>query len=202
MSFRKSLPLFATLALLASPAARAQLAVYGTVTGERLTGLTCLDPSGVCASTGGVVRPYGATFGGYYDFRNVGPVRLGLDLRGDVLKADKSAQSYEASSGLIRHYDALGGVRASFATPIRFIRPYAEVAFGYAKTNAAGYSATTGFTSDSNYTEAKGLVGLDVPILPYLDIRAIEFGGGALFGGGGSHGIESIGAGIVFHTSR
>ena len=201
MLFRKSLPLFAALALLVSPAARAQLAVYGTVTGERLSGLTCLDATGVCASTGGVVRPFGGNFGGYYDFRNVGPVRFGLHLRGDVLKANKSAQSYEASSGLIRHYDALGGVRATLATPIRFIRPYAELAAGYAKTNAAGYSTATGISSYSNFTEVKGFVGVDVPILPYLDLRAIEFGAGALFGSG-FHGTESIGAGIVFHTTR
>ena len=199
MSFRKSLPLLTVFVLLVSSAARGQLAVYGTVTGERLSGITCLDPLGVCASSGGVVRPYGANFGGYYDFRNVGPVRLGLDVRGDVLKADKSAEFYQASSGLIRHYDALGGVRASFATPIRFIRPYGEFAVGFAKTNAA--SATLGTSSFSNYTEAKGIVGVDVPLLPYLDIRAIEFGGGALFGNG-THAVESIGAGLVFHTTR
>ncbi len=195
MSLRTSLPLFAVLV---SSAAHAQFAVYGTITGERMSGITCLDPTGVCASTDGVVRPYGANFGGYYDFRNVGPVRLGLDVRGDVLKGDKSAEFYQASSGLIRHYDALGGVRASLATPIRYIRPYAEFAVGYAKTNAA--SAVAGTSVFNNYTEAKGIVGVDVPLLPYLDIRAIEFGGGALFGNG-THAIESIGAGLVFHTS-
>ena len=201
MLFRKSLPLFAALAFLIFPVAHAQLAAYGTVTGERLSGLTCLDPSGICASAGGVVRPFGANFGGYYDFRNVGPVRLGLDLRGDVLKSDKSAQSYEASSGLIRHYDALAGLRVSLATPIRFIRPYAEIAAGYAKTNAAGFAVTTGASNYNSYTEAKGFLGVDVPILPYLDIRVIEFGAGALFGSG-THATESIGAGVVFHTSH
>ncbi len=201
MLFRKLLPLFALVILFGSTAARAQIGVYATVTGERITGITCLDPSGQCAATGGVVHPYGATFGGYYDFRNVGPVRLGLDVRGGVLSANKSAQSYQASGSLIRHYSALGGVRASLATPIKYIRPYGEVAFGYGKTNAAGYSVLTGINSYSNYTQAEGLLGVDVPVLPYLDIRAIEFGAGALFGSN-THSFQSIGAGVVFHSGR
>ena len=201
MLFRKLLPLFAACALFFSAASKAQLAAYATVTGERLSGLTCLDPQGQCAATGGVVHPYGANFGGYYDFRNIGPVRLGVDLRGNVFSTSKSAQSYQTSSGLIRQYSALGGIRASFATPIRFIRPYGEFVVGYARTNAAGYDFTTGINNYSNYVEAEGLVGVDVPVASFLDIRAIELGGGALFGPN-SHGLESVGAGLVFHTSR
>ena len=201
MLFRKVLPAFAPLALLCSTAVHAQLGAYATVTGERITGLTCLDPTGQCAAYGGVVDPYGATFGGYYDFRNLGPLRLGVDLRGGVMSANKSAQSYQASGSLIRHYSALGGVRASVPTPFKFLRPYGEVAFGYGKTNAAGYSVTTGSSSYSNYTQAEGLLGLDIPLLPYLDVRAIEFGAGAMFGSS-THGFQSIGAGVVFHTGR
>ena len=201
MLLRKLLPLFAASALSVPLAAHAQLAAYATVTGERLSGLTCLDPLGQCAATGGVVHPYGANFGGYYDFRNIGPVRLGVDLRGNVFATSKSAQSYQASSGLIRQYSALGGIRASFATPIRFIRPYGEFAVGYAKTNAAGYSVVTGINNYSNYVQAEGLVGVDVPVAPFLDIRAVELGAGALFGPS-SHGLESVGAGLVFHTPR
>ena len=201
MLFRKILPLFAASALSISAGAHAQLAAYATVTGERLSGLTCLDPLSQCAATGGVVHPYGANFGGYYDFRTIGPVRFGVDLRGNVFSTSKSAQSYQASSGLLRQYSALGGLRASFATPLKFIRPYGEFAVGYAKTNAAGYSTTTGINSYSNYTEAEGLVGVDVPVASFLSIRAIEFGGGALFGPN-THAVESIGAGVVFHTSR
>lgn len=201
MLFRKFLPLFAAFVSVCPVAAHAQFGLYGTVTGERLTGFTCLDPTGQCAATSGVVDPFGGTFGGYFDFRNVGPVRLGVDLRGDVLSANKSAQSYQASGGLIRHYAALGGVRASFATPIKYIRPYGEVAFGYAKTNAAGYSTLTGLSSYSNYTQVEGLLGIDVPVLPYVDLRAIEFGAGAIFGSS-THSLQSIGAGVVFHAAR
>ena len=201
MLFRKFLPLFAATLFSISGAAHAQLAAYATVTGERLSGLTCLDPLGKCAATGGLVHPYGAGFGGYYDFRNIGPVRLGVDLRGNVFSTSKSAQSYEASSGLIRQYSGLGGIRASVATPLKFLRPYGEFAVGYAKTNAAGYSVTTGMNSYSNYVEAEGLVGLDVPVTSFLSIRAIELGGGALFGPS-THAVESIGAGVVFHSSR
>ncbi len=199
--FRKLLPAFAVFALLCSAAAKAQFGVYATVTGERITGISCLDPTGHCAATGGVVDPFGGNFGAYYDFRNLGPVRLGFDLRGGVLSGNKSAQSYQASGSLIRHYSALGGVRASFATPIKYIRPYGEIAFGYGKTNASGYSPVTGISSYSNYAQAEGLVGVDIPVLPNLNIRAIELGAGALFGSD-THGFQQIGAGVVFHTGR
>ena len=88
-------------------------------------------------------------------------------------------------------------MRASIATPIRILHPYAEVLAGYAKTNAA----STNVQVYSNYTQVQALVGLDIAVLPYLDIRAIEFGAGALLGVD-THSTQSIGAGVVFHLPR
>ncbi len=79
-------------------------------------------------------------------------------------------------------------------------------------------------SSYSNYGVLKGFVGLDIPLLPFLSFRAIELGLGGAFGSAptiqtttvtisgsttttstvvntrsdGSHGIQSIGAGVVF----
>jgi hypothetical protein len=182
---------------LLSIAARAQFGVYGTVTGERVTGFTCSDPQDRCASTGGVVRPYGADFGGYYDFRSVGPFRLGVDLRGSVLNSNKSATVYASNVDGVRKYAALGGVRAAFNTPLHWLHPYAEIAGGYAKSNAA----STNPTLYENYGQIKGYVGADIKLLPRLDLRAIELGAGEMFGPD-SHSIQSIGIGVVFHTQR
>lgn len=185
------------LFLLCSIAVRAQLGVYGTVTGERMGGFTCTDPRGVCASSGGTVRPYGGSFGAYYDFRSIGPVRLGVDLRGSVLNSNKSATTYTSSTDAVRHYAVLGGVRGEFHTPFRWLYPYAQVSAGYGRTNAA----STLVTQYSNYTQVQGFVGADVPLLPMLDLRAIELGAGEVFGPS-SHSIQSIGIGVVFHTAR
>ena len=189
---------FATLFLLLSSfTALAQVGVYGTVAGERMGGFTCTDSSGTCASSGGVVRPYGGTFGAYYDFRTIGPVRLGVDLRGSVLNSNKSATTYSSSTDAVRHYAVLGGVRGEIATPLHWLRPYAQVSAGYAHSNAA----STVVTQYANYTQVQGFVGADIPLLPMLDFRAIELGAGEVFGPS-SHSIQSIGVGVVFHTAR
>ena len=57
-------------------AAHAQFAVYGTVVGERVRGFTCAT---ICASTDGSERPYGGSFGAFYNFRTYGPMRLGVE---------------------------------------------------------------------------------------------------------------------------
>ena len=200
MLFRKLLPLFALFAVFGffgSKAAHAQFGVYGTVTGEQVHNLTCTDLGsnavGACATPTTTEKPYGANFGAYYDFRNLGPARLGFDLRGGVLNTNKNTADNTSSRDFIRQYTVLGGVRASFNTPFHLIRPYGEVAVGYAKFGPV-YAYNT-------YTEAEGLVGIDVPVLPIMDIRAIEFGAGGLFGSG-THSLQSIGVGLVFHTTR
>ena len=196
MQFRKLLPLCLVLAFAFAGSAHAQLGIYGTFDGERVTGFTCQGLDGQCASSGGVARPYGGNFGVYYDFRNLGPVRIGGDLRGDVFSSNKSPTEYEGGAGVVRQYGALGGIRGSIDLPIHILRPYAEAAFGYAKSNAA----STNPTLYSNYSQVEGLLGVDIAILPYMDIRA-EAGAGALFGTN-THSTESIGAGVVFHLPR
>lgn len=197
MLFRKLLPLFAVFALIYASPARAQFAVYGTVTGERMAGFTCQAVNSQCASSGGAVRPFGGNFGLYYDFRNLGPFRIGADLRGNVFSSNKSATEYLGGAGVVRQYGALGGVRASIALPMKILHPYVEGAAGYAKTNAASTTPEL----YSNYTQVEGLVGLDIAVLPYIDLRAVEFGAGALFGPN-THGTLSVGAGLVFHMPR
>jgi hypothetical protein len=183
--------------LFCSVAARAQIGVYGTVTGERMTGFTCTDPQGQCSASGGVVRPYGGTFGAYYDFRSVGPIRLGVDLRGSVLNSNKSATTYASSVDAVRQYTALGGLRGELKLPLHWLHPYALVSGGYAHSNAAG----TLPTEYQNYGLAEGFVGADITLLPFMDLRAIELGAGEAFGPS-SHSIQSIGIGVVFHTPR
>ncbi len=183
--------------LFSSIAAYGQIAAYGVVTGERMTGFTCQDPQGICSASGGVVKPYGAIFGGYYDFRSLGPVRLGVDVRGSVLNSNKSATTYSSSVDQIRHYSALGGLRGEFKTPLHILHPYGQVSLGYMRSNAASVQPTV----YQNFMQVEGFGGLDVSLVPWMDIRAIELGAGGAFGSS-THSIQSIGVGVVFHTAR
>lgn len=194
---RTAFGLALVLFVFTSIAAYGQIGAYGVITGERMTGFTCQDPQGICSSSGGVVRPYGAIFGGYYDFRSLGPVRLGVDLRGTVLNSNKSATTYSSSVDQIRHYAGLGGLRGEFKTPFRWLRPYAQISAGYMRSNAAEVNPR----NYDNFTQVEGFGGVDIPLVPWMDIRAIELGAGAAFGPS-THSIQSIGAGVVFHSPR
>lgn len=198
MLFRKCLSAFAVIAASSSIAAHAQFGVFATVTGERIGGVSCAQSVGTtvgstCASGTTTDKPYGANFGGYYDFRSIGIFRLGGVIRGGVVNTNKDPGANISSTDLIREYTALGGVRASSGTPIRWLRPFGEVDAGYSKFGPV-YSYNT-------YTKVQGILGADITLGSYFDIRAIELGAGALFGPS-THGTQSIGAGIVFHTAR
>lgn len=190
MNFRRIFFLGVLVGLGLAPMARAQFAAYGMVSAERVKDYICLNR---CASTDGTERPYGGTVGMYYDFRSFGPVRVGVDVRGNFLSASKSATTYEGGPGLERYNSGLGGLRATFRTPFKVLRPYAQVSAGYTKAIREGES--------TNYTQVQGIVGLDLALFQNFDFRPIEVGMGELFGSS-SHTIQSIGLGIVFHTAR
>lgn len=182
------------LGLGCSIAAHAQLGVYATATGNWFGGVTCPSFASPCADNSGKVKPFGGNFGVYYDFRNIGPVRLGVDLRGSDSGSNKRADSSAGGSGVVRQYEVLGGPRVSFHTPVHWLHPYAEIAAGYGRNNASGlYTATvTGNTNVAyltfnpatytGYGLVKGFVGVDIPLLPFLSFRAVELGEGVAFG--------------------
>ena len=52
-----------------------------------------------------------------------------------------------------------------------------------------------------NYTQVQGIAGVDVPLFSGIELRAIEFTGGEIFGPV-NHTTGSIGAGIAFRFAR
>jgi len=194
MSFRKVLFFGAAMVFGLAGSARAQLGVYGMYSGERFTGITCPTYAAPCGTSTGAVKPYGGTAGAYYDFMNVGPVRLGIDARGNFLRADKRADSSAGGTDIIRQYEVLGGVRGSVRTPLRWLKPYAEIAGGYTRNNNVGLYTITNFPPttvsslsynpavNKNYPMVKVFVGVDIKIFPFMDLRPIELGEGEAFG--------------------
>jgi hypothetical protein len=197
MNFRKIFFLGVLIGLGCVSAAQAQLGVYGMVSAERVKDIKCLDPQNICATNDGTVRPYGGTIGAYYDLRSYGPVRLGVDARTTFLDSNKSAYAYLGGVDIVRHYSVLGGLKATFNTPFKVLRPYAQISAGLGRTNAI----TPPPVFYQNFTQVQGFIGLDLALFPGVDFRAIELGDGEMFGSS-SHNVQSIGIGIVFHTSR
>lgn len=197
MLSRKCLPVFAAVAACFPFAAHGQIGIFGTVTGENINGVSCAQSTGGtvsgCASGSTTDKPYGASFGGYYDFRNLGPVRYGVAIRGGVLNTNKDPGANISSTDLIREYSVMGGLHGTTGTPIRWLHPFGEVMAGYSKFGPV-YAYDT-------YTKFQGTLGADISLAPILDLRVIELSAGALFGPS-THGTQSIGAGIVFHSPR
>jgi hypothetical protein len=197
-----------------SVAARAQAGVYVGFQATQLSGITCFDPQGQCASVGGKVNPQGIQAGAYYDFRNLGPVRLGVDFRGGTMHSNKSATSSAGGEDTTDLDNALLGVRGSFHTRYSWLSPYVQISAGYAKSNATlpiGTGLVTTFPMpriEDNFLMYEGFAGLTIRVFPLIDLRPVELGIGNMnrFGSGGavdgpsSIGVKSIGASVVFHT--
>lgn len=216
MRFCKSLAVV-LLGLGCAAAAQAQAGVYVGYIATRLSGMQCFDPQGQCSSTGGVVNPAGIQAGAYYDFRTLGPMRLGLDLRGGTQHSNKSATSSAGGNNATGLDTMLLGLRGSFHTRYSWLSPYAQVSAGYARSNATLPFGSAGFNgagvpiarTEDNFLVYEGFAGADIHVFPMIDLRVIElgignmnrFGSSSVGDGPGSVGVMSIGAAIVFHLS-
>lgn len=140
-------------------AGHAQLGVYGKVDYTRYS------------QPGTNTSFYGGGVGVYDDFIHAGPIRAGLDLRGDLL------------TGSGAHYrDLLAGVRVAFKRPVLPVRPYVQGSVGIGGTEATGPFAP-GIQARYNNKFLTGVFGgIDITILPHLDFRAVELGYGRISG--------------------
>jgi len=209
--------LFGLLGFGFAAAAHAQAGVYVGYQATQLSDITCFAVAPIkCSSTGGKVNPAGVQAGIYYDFRNVGPMRLGVDFRGGTMHSNKSATSSAGGNDATVLDNALLGVRGSFHTPISWLNPYVQMSAGYARSNATlPFGATTSSSgttllprSEDNFIMYEGFAGLTVHIFPMIDLRPVELGignmnrvgsNGASVDGPSSVGVKSIGASVVFH---
>lgn len=215
MNFGKAALLaVAPLALLPAAAAHAQTSVYATVTAHNLGGITYSSVGNssnntLTTHTDGSFSPLGATIGGYYDFKSIGRIRLGADVRGSITRSNHGADPTNAGTGG-RIYTAMGGLRATFPAHYRFLAPYLQGSVGYARTDGGLPPTTVGTASTfGNGRSAmgsgvayQGLAGLDIKLVPQLNLRLVEFGLGAISGipnQSGNHLLQSVSVGLVYH---
>ena len=195
---RKTLFLLAALLFL-DFSAHAQVGVYATVSVYRIgeTPFASYNINGPVVKSS--VDPVGATFGAYYDLKTYGPVRLGVDLRGNVLTSDQGASAFAKGSGT-RLYSALGGVRGTFHTPYSALKPYAQLSAGLGRSDFGYLQNSVGAVVLANALEYHAFAGVDLRLLPQLDLRAIELGYGGLDGGGAPKNfpLRSLSTGLVF----
>jgi hypothetical protein len=212
MMLRKAVLLLSAVAVATTVSSQAQVGVYGMFTVDRLSRIASSplppppnssDPAFARSDT---VDPIGGTGGVYYDFMKLGPVKLGADVRGSILTTKRGA--YINFNGPGAHiYSVLGGVRGSFQTPVKSLKPYLQISVGLGRGDYGLYTGRPASTQPLpniiyNNFQYEGLAGLDIKLLPVLDWRVAEFGYGGLdpFGTySHNYPIKQVSMGFVFH---
>ena len=175
--------------------------MYGTVTDVNANNvptsalIVCPATNTNCPATYYAVNIHGnqavATAGITLNFLRLPVVKLGLDVRGSLHFGTNGVDT------------ALGGLKLTIHPPFLNIRPYLQGSVGYLGTTATdlGSASVTETTTHANYVATEVFAGLDLPLLPILDLRVLEIGAG--------HAINSVdstkptfvtaSAGLVLH---
>ena len=189
-----------TLLLALPAAASAQvISIYGTFSGTNASGLVDGNAGSITSGyTTTTTSHFSPGFGGGVTFGilPVGPVHLGFDLRGSTKPGSDGAD-------LI-----LAGPRLGLKIPAIRLKPYVQASGGYLRTRTtlvnSGLPAGSQLTAQYGAWEAIG--GIDYPLLPVLDFRVIEVGGGKAYeysapGVGATYTVSlfTINTGLVLH---
>lgn len=195
-SLRRSLAIIAALsafALIASPAQAQFLSVYGTFSPVHVSNVINGGASPNYLSTSFWTPGVGAgvTFG----VIPIGPVRIGLDLRGSTKPGTNGTDLL------------LAGPKVALKLPLIAFKPYLQASGGYLATRIR---ITTGFPAGSSVTDRFAayeiMAGVDHHLLPFIDLRLIEVGAGkgysyssAGIGGNYTVNLFTINTGVVLN---
>lgn len=167
---------------------RAQVGLYAAFSTDRrhVTDFLTYPPAG--SDNTRTDWPYGPTFGFYNDFAHTGPIYLGSDMRLEFARGSYSSNTL------------LFGLRLAAKPAVFPLKPYVQASLGMAHFN------TTSDNASSTNMEYRIAAGVDYTLLPHVDWRVIEIGGGSVFDynlGSGTHqgnDLYTYSTGIVFRV--
>lgn len=171
---------------ISSVPSRGQVGIYAGLSADRRHVTDFLSSAPTGSDNTRTNWPFGPTFGFYNDFAHVGPIYLGSDTRLEFARG-----SYASNTLLF-------GLRLAAKPPVFPLKPYIQASLGIAHFNK------TSDTASSTNMEYRIAGGVDYTLLPHVDWRVIEVGGGSLFDysiGSGTHQGNSLytySTGIVF----
>jgi hypothetical protein len=114
-------------------------------------------------------------------------ISLGFDFRGSTRPGTDGADT------------GMAGIRLGIHPPVIRIKPYIEAAAGYLGTRSFN-AASSGSTYNNHYVAYEIIGGVDYPLMRFLDLRAIEIGGGTAYNTSGTNAsILTINTGLVLH---
>jgi hypothetical protein len=162
---------------LAAERAHGQTAIYVTSSSDRFSNV----PNTSDFWTSGVGA--GVTL----NFIPVGPVNLGFDFRGSSHPGTNGADT------------GFGGIRLGVHAPIMHVKPYIQASGGYVGTRSV--NAFNGADVSNHYATWEVVGGIDVPLTHFIDLRAIEFGGGTGYNTSNAPNLSllTFNSGLVVH---
>jgi hypothetical protein len=196
---RRILPVLLALFFTATAAQAQAFSIYGTFSPAHLSNV---ETGAVYSATSGYVNQttsyWSSGFGGGLtaNFLPIGPLRIGFDLRGSV------------KPGSIGANYALFGFKVGVHPPVLKFHPYGQFSVGYLSSSTTNVSTPAGQTTGSiggifanKYAAYEIMGGVDYPLIPHLDVRVIELGGGGALHIGGSYNpsLFTINSGVVLH---
>ncbi len=171
--------------------ARAEvISVYGTFSPLRVSNV----PNG--NTTTGTYWAQGVGGGITLTPFHLGPVSLGLDLRGSTARQRQGADTL------------LAGIKLGGKLPLIPFKPYVQASGGYLgarPTFLGGPAPIAGTSPNVGFWVYEFLGGVDFALLPHLDVRLIEVGGGqgyyksGLVSGTPSISFVTVNTGVVIH---
>ena len=186
-------------ALAAAPGAHAQvLEAYATFSPTHASNI---ETGSVFTGTG-YTEQYTSFFvpaiggGVTLNFLQLGPVKLGFDLRGSTKPGTNGIDT------------ALLGFKLAVKPPLLPIKPYVQVSGGYVATRTGNVSTLTngaavttiGGTFTNQYAAFEGMAGVDYHLLPFVNLRLLEVGVGKGYNSGISFGAANVSQNLTFFT--
>ncbi len=176
------------------------LSVYGTFSPLHTSNVR----TGTVATNSGYTPVYtgfwAPAFGGgvTLNFLNLHVVKLGLDARGSTKPGTTDADTAQLA------------LRLGFQPPVLRLKPYVQAGVGYLATRTVNASTNPGSTTaiggtfSNQYATAGFQVGIDKPLIPFLDLRIVEVGYTRAFSTGISTSADnantfSLSTGLVAH---
>ena len=168
----------AAIVLWGAPA-RAQIAIYGQATGASLR-----FPN--------TSHLYGGTFG-FYDTKRTGPITIGGDFRGGLLKRGSSVGSFNDQAMDLGQLGVRVAVAPGVLPLLHSLMPYAEALGGIGYWRG-GVGVTR---QDATHSLVQLIAGADYAIVPHIHWRVVEFSYGRAGADPGRINPEMLSTGIV-----
>ena len=143
--------LAAVITLSFAPLAQAQLGIYGTVSVQRMSGIVGSPVTTAGVAYNDTVDPLGGHRRNLLRLQELSARSGSVGTFAAPSSPLTAARLADSNGAGARINSGLGGVRASFRTPLPYLKPYLEAAVGIGRSNYGVLTGNTGVELRNNF---------------------------------------------------